>query len=135
MPSFTDRLRPGANAAVKTLKAAGMQVELLSGDARSPVRDLADRLGIASWKSGVLPAEKAARVAALSAEGRKVLMVGDGLNDTAALPPRTSRSPPLRRWTPRGSLPTSCSSARTSPHRRRRADPGASPPGGWWRTS
>ena len=82
---FTDRLRPGADAAVKTLKAAGMQVELLSGDAEAPVRDLADRLGIASWKSGVLPAEKAARVAALSAEGRKVLMVGDGLNDTAAL--------------------------------------------------
>ncbi len=82
---FTDRLRPGAEAAVKTLKAAGMQVELLSGDAEAPVRDLADRLGIASWKSGVLPAEKAARVAALSAEGRKVLMVGDGLNDTAAL--------------------------------------------------
>ncbi|MBL9062371.1 heavy metal translocating P-type ATPase [Tabrizicola sp.] len=82
---FTDRLRPGAEAAVKTLKAAGMQVELLSGDAEAPVRDLADRLGIANWKSGVLPAEKAARVAALSAEGRKVLMVGDGLNDTAAL--------------------------------------------------
>ncbi|WP_374392368.1 heavy metal translocating P-type ATPase [Tabrizicola sp.] len=83
--AFTDRLRPGAEAAVKALKAAGMQVELLSGDAAAPVQDLADRLGIACWQAGVLPAEKAARVAALSAEGRKVLMVGDGLNDTAAL--------------------------------------------------
>lgn len=83
--AFTDRLRPGAEKAVAALKAAGMQVELLSGDAEAPVRDLADRLGIPSWQAGVLPAEKAARVAQLSAEGRKVLMVGDGLNDTAAL--------------------------------------------------
>ena len=83
--AFTDRLRPGAETAVKALKAAGMRVELLSGDAPAPVRDLADRLGISDWQAGVLPAEKAARVAELSADGRKVLMVGDGLNDTAAL--------------------------------------------------
>jgi P-type Cu2+ transporter len=49
------------------------------------VRDLADRLGITDWQAGVLPTEKAARVAELSAQGRKLLMVGDGLNDTAAL--------------------------------------------------
>lgn len=83
--AFTDRLRPGAEAAVKALKAAGMQVELLSGDAAAPVEDLAQRLGIPAWQAGVLPTEKAARVAALSSEGRRVLMVGDGLNDTAAL--------------------------------------------------
>jgi P-type Cu2+ transporter len=83
--AFTDRLRPGADKAVAALKAAGMQVELLSGDAEAPVCELADRLGIPHWQAGVLPAEKAARVAALTAEGRKVLMVGDGLNDTAAL--------------------------------------------------
>lgn len=83
--AFTDRLRPGAEQAVRALMASGLQVELLSGDAPAPVRDLADRLGIPNWKSGVLPEEKAARVAELSAQGRKVLMVGDGLNDTAAL--------------------------------------------------
>lgn len=83
--AFTDRLRPGADKAVAALKAAGMQVELLSGDAEAPVRDLADRLCIPHWQAGILPAEKAARVAQLSAAGRKVLMVGDGLNDTAAL--------------------------------------------------
>jgi Cu2+-exporting ATPase len=83
--AFTDRLRPGAEAAVKALKAAGLKVELLSGDAEAPVRDLARRLGIPHWQAGVLPAEKAARVSQLSAGGRKVLMVGDGLNDTAAL--------------------------------------------------
>jgi P-type Cu2+ transporter len=83
--AFTDRPRPGAAEAVAALQAAGMQVELLSGDSEAPVRDLAARLGIERWQAGVLPAEKAARVAALSAEGRRVLMVGDGLNDTAAL--------------------------------------------------
>ncbi len=82
---FTDRPRPGAAEAVTRLQAAGLQVELLSGDAEAPVRDLAQRLGIKDWQAGVLPTEKAARIAELSAKGRKVLMVGDGLNDTAAL--------------------------------------------------
>jgi len=49
------------------------------------VADLATRLGIADWQAETLPAEKAARVAELTAAGRRVLMVGDGLNDTAAL--------------------------------------------------
>ncbi len=83
--AFTDRPRPGASEAVTALQAVGLRIELLSGDAEAPVRDLALRLGITDWRAGVLPAEKAARVAELSAAGRKVLMVGDGLNDTAAL--------------------------------------------------
>ncbi|MBL9049016.1 MAG: cadmium-translocating P-type ATPase [Tabrizicola sp.] len=83
--AFTDRLRPGAEQAVRALMASGLTVELLSGDAAAPVSDLAGRLGIPNWKAGVLPAEKAARVAELSARGHRVLMVGDGLNDTAAL--------------------------------------------------
>jgi Cu2+-exporting ATPase len=83
--AFTDRPRPGAAEAVAAFLAQGMRVELLSGDSEAPVRELAERLGISDWRAGVLPEEKAARVAALSAEGRKVLMVGDGLNDTAAL--------------------------------------------------
>jgi Cu2+-exporting ATPase len=83
--TFTDRPRPGAAQAVAAFLSAGMQVELLSGDSEAPVRELADRLGIAQWRAGVLPAEKAARIAELTQGGRKVLMVGDGLNDTAAL--------------------------------------------------
>ncbi|HMO06782.1 MAG TPA: heavy metal translocating P-type ATPase [Paracoccaceae bacterium] len=82
---FADRLRPGAEAVVAGLQAQGMRVILLSGDAAGPVADLAGRLGIADWQAGVLPGEKAARVEALRAEGAHVLMVGDGLNDTAAL--------------------------------------------------
>ncbi|HSF63571.1 MAG TPA: heavy metal translocating P-type ATPase, partial [Paracoccaceae bacterium] len=83
--AFTDRLRPGADVAVKALAAQGKRIVLLSGDAPAPVAAMAERLGIAEWRAGMLPAEKAAFVQGLTAEGRRVLMVGDGLNDTAAL--------------------------------------------------
>jgi Cu2+-exporting ATPase len=82
---FADRLRPGAEKAVSLLAARGLRVLLLSGDAEAPVAALAATLGIPEWTSGMTPEDKAARVAALAARGRKVLMVGDGLNDTAAL--------------------------------------------------
>lgn len=83
--TFTDRPRPGADVAVGALLAAGKRVILLSGDAEPAVAALAQRLGIGEWASGQLPAEKAARVAGLTEKGARVLMVGDGLNDTAAL--------------------------------------------------
>ena len=83
--AFTDRPRPGAEAAVAALKKAGKRVILLSGDAEAPVARLARDLGIADWRSGQRPDEKAARIAALHEKGARVLMVGDGLNDTAAL--------------------------------------------------
>ena len=83
--AFADRPRPGAQEAVSGLLAAGKRVILLSGDAEVPVAVLAATLGIPEWHSAMRPEEKAARIAALTAEGRRVLMVGDGLNDTAAL--------------------------------------------------
>ncbi len=83
--TFTDRLRPGAQAMIVALKARGLALHLLSGDAEGPVADLAARLGISAHVSGALPEDKAGYVARLKAEGHKVLMVGDGLNDTAAL--------------------------------------------------
>ncbi len=82
---FVDTLRPGAAAAVSGLVARGFDVRLLSGDSDDAVRTLADAVGISDWKAGVRPDEKARIVDALRAQGRKVLMVGDGLNDTAAL--------------------------------------------------
>jgi len=82
---FADRLRPGAQEAVAAFLAAGKTVHLVSGDTSGAVADLANRLNILHWHAGALPAEKAALVAALTASGAKVLMVGDGLNDTAAL--------------------------------------------------
>ncbi|MBP9951940.1 MAG: HAD-IC family P-type ATPase, partial [Cypionkella sp.] len=80
-----DRLRPGAIEAVKAIKAQGRDIRLISGDVAGAVAALAKRLGIEDWTAGALPAEKAAAVAALSEAGHRVLMVGDGLNDTAAL--------------------------------------------------
>ena len=83
--TFTDRLRPGATEAVGALRAQGKAIRLVSGDTPGAVAALAEKLGITDWRAGVLPAEKAALVADLTAQGHRVLMVGDGLNDTAAL--------------------------------------------------
>lgn len=82
---FHDRLRPGAADAVRALREAGCTVELLSGDVPVAVADLAGRLGMTDWRAGVRPEDKLARMRELAGEGRRVLMVGDGLNDTAAL--------------------------------------------------
>ncbi|THD72061.1 cadmium-translocating P-type ATPase [Thalassobius vesicularis] len=83
--TFTDRLRAGAEEAVKSLLDAGKDVILISGDATRAVEALANRLGIRQWMAEALPTDKAARIKALSDQGKHVLMVGDGLNDTAAL--------------------------------------------------
>ncbi|WP_372573343.1 heavy metal translocating P-type ATPase [Ruegeria jejuensis] len=82
---FHDALRPGAAEAVTALQQAGKDVRLISGDTRPAVEALADRLGINTWQAEALPADKALRVRDLTDQGHKVLMVGDGLNDTAAL--------------------------------------------------
>ncbi len=83
--TFADRLRPGAAEAVAALRDQGKEIHLVSGDVAPAVADLAARLGIARWQAETLPAEKVRVVADLAAAGRRVLMVGDGLNDTAAL--------------------------------------------------
>nr|MBP6736718.1 heavy metal translocating P-type ATPase [Paracoccaceae bacterium] len=83
--TFTDRLRPGAEAAIASLTAQGMALRLISGDSAGAVAALAARVGISDWTAGALPAEKAALVRDLTAAGHRVLLVGDGLNDTAAL--------------------------------------------------
>jgi P-type Cu2+ transporter len=82
---FSDHIRPGAETAIAALKAQGKQIYLISGDASGAVEDLANRLGITEWTAEALPAEKVALVRNLTMSGHKVLMVGDGLNDTAAL--------------------------------------------------
>ena len=82
---FSDSLRAGAEEAVRALKAAGKDVVLMSGDTRPAVEAMAARLGIATWVAEALPSDKAEQITALAEAGHKVLMVGDGLNDTAAL--------------------------------------------------
>ena len=83
--TFTDTLRDGAEDTVQALKNAGLKVLLLSGDSTPAVKVMADRLAISDWMAEALPGDKVAKINALTDMGAKVLMVGDGLNDTAAL--------------------------------------------------
>ncbi|MFZ5790556.1 MAG: heavy metal translocating P-type ATPase [Pseudomonadota bacterium] len=83
--AFVDQLRPDAIETVAGLKRRGLKIELLSGDREATVKQVAWTLGITDWKAGMSPTDKTDRLEALAAEGRKVLMVGDGLNDAPAL--------------------------------------------------
>ncbi|MCA0423040.1 MAG: cadmium-translocating P-type ATPase [Proteobacteria bacterium] len=78
-------LRPDAAATVAALKAAGLQTLIISGDRQEAVARAAARLGISDFSGDMKPAEKIAILERLKADGRKVLMVGDGLNDAPAL--------------------------------------------------
>jgi Cu2+-exporting ATPase len=82
---FEDQLRPGAREVVSRLGEVGYDVELLSGDRSSIVSTVADAAGIKDWRGEVRPDGKIARLDALKARGRRVLMIGDGLNDAPAL--------------------------------------------------
>lgn len=83
--AFEQELRPDAVETVRELQDAGYAVEILSGDRKEAVRSVAGTLAIPAWRAGLDPTAKIARLEALAAEGRKVLMVGDGLNDAPAL--------------------------------------------------
>ncbi|MBO6882269.1 MAG: cadmium-translocating P-type ATPase [Marivita sp.] len=82
---FADQIRDGAEALVTKLQDDGYEVILMSGDTTPAVEAFAARIGITKWVAEALPQDKAARIAQLSDSGKHVLMVGDGLNDTAAL--------------------------------------------------
>ncbi|WP_317056842.1 heavy metal translocating P-type ATPase [Roseovarius rhodophyticola] len=82
---FEDALRAGAEDAVRALRERGKTVCLMSGDTTPAVEALARRLGIENWMSEALPEHKARRIQDMTQDGAHVLMVGDGLNDTAAL--------------------------------------------------
>ncbi len=81
---FDDQLRPGAQEAVAALRATAMSVEVLSGDRKNAVQKAVAPLGI-PWAAELSPAGKVDHIVAATAAGRKVLMVGDGLNDAPAL--------------------------------------------------
>ncbi len=83
--ALADELRETTPAAVRRLLAMGIELVVVSGDNPATVKAIADRLGIRSWKAGVLPEGKAAEIDALHALNRKVGMAGDGVNDAPAL--------------------------------------------------
>ena len=78
-------LRPDAREIVAGLAARGYAIEILSGDRMEAVAAVARALSIAKYAAGLKPADKIARLEELKAQGRHVLMVGDGLNDAPAL--------------------------------------------------
>ena len=83
--AVSQKLRPDAVEVVTALRRLGLDLHILSGDRADAVRPVAEMLGIAQWQGELKPAEKIARIEALKAQGRRVLMVGDGLNDAPAL--------------------------------------------------
>jgi Cu2+-exporting ATPase len=83
--AFDDSPRADAVPVIRELRARGLDVELLSGDRAPSVAAVAADLGIDAWRAGCTPIDKIARLEALAAAGRRVLMVGDGLNDAPAL--------------------------------------------------
>ena len=83
--AIADRIKPTSAAAVKAFRREGLTVYLLTGDSERTAAALAQRLGIETFRGGVLPADKATYVKQLQAAGRRVAMVGDGINDSAAL--------------------------------------------------
>jgi Cu2+-exporting ATPase len=78
-------LRPDAIATVAALRALGLGMTILSGDRPEAVAPVAEALGIADWHGALTPANKIAAIEAMKANGKRVLMVGDGLNDAPSL--------------------------------------------------
>jgi Cu2+-exporting ATPase len=78
-------LRPDAGETIRGLTQFGIEVHILSGDRAQAVEPIAEVLGVAQWRAGLTPADKVALIESWKRDGRKVLMVGDGLNDAPSL--------------------------------------------------
>jgi Cu+-exporting ATPase len=85
MIALADRVRPTSAQAIARAKAAGIEVLMLTGDNAQVAAAVAAEVGIDDFRAGVLPADKAAAVRALSSRGRVTGMIGDGVNDAPAL--------------------------------------------------
>jgi Cu2+-exporting ATPase len=83
--ALSEALRSDANACVDALRAAGLEVQVLSGDSAHAVERVARTLGIAQARGGCSPDDKLQAMRALQARGHSVAMVGDGLNDAPVL--------------------------------------------------
>ena len=82
---LADIVRPESAAAIALLKKHGIQTAMVTGDSREVAKHIAAQLGIDEYFAEVKPADKAAKVRTLQKSGRKVAMVGDGINDAPAL--------------------------------------------------
>ena len=82
---ISDRIKATSVEAIRTLQQSGIDVYLLTGDNEATAHAIARQAGITHYRAGVLPQDKAAFVKQLQAGGKVVAMVGDGINDSAAL--------------------------------------------------
>jgi Cu2+-exporting ATPase len=82
---IADAPRPTSAAAVAALRQAGVEVVMLTGDNQATAQRIADQLGVPTVLADVLPGDKASKIAELQHRGKKVAMVGDGVNDAPAL--------------------------------------------------
>lgn len=83
--AIQDPLKPEAGASIAALQQSGKTVRLLTGDNETTARQIAQQLGIRSFQSNVLPTQKLDYIKQLQANGHTVAMIGDGINDAAAL--------------------------------------------------
>ena len=83
--AIADRIKPSSVEAMRTLQDEDIEVHLLTGDNEATAQAIARQAGIAKYKAGVLPQDKAAYIRQLQQAGKVVAMVGDGINDSAAL--------------------------------------------------
>ncbi|KCZ93424.1 heavy metal translocating P-type ATPase [Hyphomonas johnsonii] len=82
---FEHSLHSSAAPLIQTLKARGLPVEIVSGDATNAVNKIAERLQVDSACAAMLPAEKLKHIIEREADGSRVLMIGDGVNDVPAM--------------------------------------------------
>ena len=82
---IADTLRPSSAKALQALRARGLEVIMLTGDGASAARAVGDAVGVSRVVDSVRPEEKAAFIEGLQQAGKRVAMVGDGINDAAAL--------------------------------------------------
>jgi len=83
--AVSDPIKESTAEAVKSLHDLGLRIIMLTGDNEKTAKTVAEKLGIDEFHAGVRPEEKHERIKALKAEGRKVAMAGDGINDAPAL--------------------------------------------------
>ena len=82
---LSDLIRNSSAPAIKRAKQLGIEVLMLTGDNANSARTIADKVGISTVIAGVKPDEKAEKIKQLQEDGNRVIMVGDGINDAAAL--------------------------------------------------